>query len=113
MGSESRKLKKQLYRQTPKGKYETYKSNASKYRREFTLTFEQFMIFWQKQCYYCNCKIDTIGIDRLDSTKGYTLENIVPCCAEHNRMKLNFSLDEFILNCKKVIEHQQKNKVNV
>jgi hypothetical protein len=42
------------------------------------------------------------GIDRVDNSKGYTLDNCVPCCGEVNQMKMAFGHDEFIALCKEV-----------
>lgn len=47
-------------------------------------------------CYYCNYYDGRTGIDRLDSSNGYILENVVPCCTVCNRMKLHHSHDDFI-----------------
>ena len=44
------------------------------------------------------------GIDRVDSTIGYTPENCVPCCTDVNFMKRNLPLDRFIELCNKVAE---------
>lgn len=35
------------------------------------------------------------GIDRKDSSKGYTIDNCVPCCTECNTMKSDLPLDVF------------------
>ena len=48
------------------------------------------------------------GIDRVDSKKGYSLENCVPCCKVCNSMKSNYELDDFknhILKLSKSIEN--------
>lgn len=42
------------------------------------------------------------GIDRIDSNKGYTFENCIPCCTTCNRMKLNLPVDVFVKQCTKV-----------
>ncbi len=44
------------------------------------------------------------GIDRLDSSKGYTLENCVPCCEEINVMKMALTKDRFVQLCTMVAE---------
>ena len=36
------------------------------------------------------------GIDRIDSSKGYTVENSVPCCKYCNTAKNTMSVDEFL-----------------
>lgn len=88
------------HRQTPKGRFNTYKQSAKTYHREFLLTFKQFMEYWQKPCFYCGSGIATIGLDRIDSLKGYLPDNIVACCAYCNKMKLNYNTDDFIEHCK-------------
>ncbi len=40
-----------------------------------------------------------ISVDRIDSNKGYTVDNIQLVCAIINRMKMNLSNDEFISLC--------------
>lgn len=42
------------------------------------------------------------GIDRIDSSKGYTLDNCISCCTTCNRMKLDLPIADFIKQCTKV-----------
>ena len=92
-----------LYDQTPKGKYHKYKSSAKTRGFSFKISFEEFMSFWQIPCSYCGGGIETVGLDRVDSSKGYTLDNIVSCCSICNRMKMTMNSKDFIKHCKKVI----------
>ncbi len=80
---------------TPEGRYRVYRNNAAASGRSFKLTFEEFMTFWQKPC-VVGCKIDTIGLDRIDNTKGYEIGNVRPMCAKHNVWKSNHSDIEII-----------------
>ena len=89
----ARKSEKKI-RRTPEGAYKMYKANAGK--RGFSLTFDQFMTFWQKPCWYSGHKIETIGLDRIDNSKGYEMDNVVPCCFLCNRAKNRMSYAEFI-----------------
>ncbi len=58
-------------------------------------------IYWLKDGHYrCN------GIDRKDNSKGYTIENCVPCCPECNFCKGSLSKDEFLKLVKKVYEYR-------
>lgn len=74
------------YNQSPRGKFNTYKTSAKKFERSFKLTLEDHFMpgapntFWQKPCTYCREPIETIGLDRIDNSKGYTVSNIVSCC---------------------------------
>jgi uncharacterized Fe-S cluster-containing MiaB family protein len=46
------------------------------------------------------------GIDRIDSTIGYTISNCVPCCTICNYMKQSFSQDVFLKQINKIYNHQ-------
>lgn len=92
------------YSKTPKSRYVHYRLDAHRKNRDFQLTMEQFMQFWDATCHYCGDQIMGVGIDRVDSTKGYTLDNVVPCCAHCNRIKLDYSKEEFIGRCIKIAE---------
>lgn len=84
-----------IYRKTLKPKFSFYKASAKKRNIEFKLTLEEFEFFWQKNCYYCNRSIDTIGLDRIDSSIGYIPENIRSCCARCNTMKLDSTEEQW------------------
>lgn len=46
-------------------------------------------------------KIAYNGIDRVDPTKGYIIDNCVPCCTTCNYMKRILQRDEFLDHVKK------------
>lgn len=88
--------------------YADYKDWAGKRNREFSLTKDEFKLMINSVCQYCGrepqapitkratkTKFVFNGIDRVDNTKGYTVENCVPCCNICNRAKKNMTLDEF------------------
>jgi hypothetical protein len=45
------------------------------------------------------------GLDRIDSSLGYTYGNVVPCCGECNGMKSNHSLDQFFVLLERIRAH--------
>jgi len=57
--------------------------------KEINLTKEQYFELIQKKCTYCNYynENEINGIDRVDNTKGYLLENCVTACKHCNRIK--------------------------
>ena len=83
--------------------YAIYKKNASKRKLIFDITIEQFESLSKQACVYCGelpkqeARKDFIynGMDRVDSTKGYNLENVVPCCGICNRAKYTLTVKEF------------------
>lgn len=86
-----------------------YKVNAKKRGCVWDLTEEQFKKITQKDCYYCGTPPSNVvgqrtinngiytynGIDRVDNTKGYTIDNVVPCCRFCNAAKGKRSLQEY------------------
>lgn len=91
-----------------------YQKRAREKNLSFTLSKEQFKSLIDSDCYYCGAKPSNSfvqhnrplpvyqGIDRLDNTKGYTPDNVVPACIVCNKMKKALSHDEFILHILKV-----------
>lgn len=93
-----------IARQTPRGKFETYRDCAARKELQFELTIQDFQDNWNKNCHYCGDAIPTIGFDRLDSNKGYIKDNLVLCCTTCNTMKSNLDTSTFLLFCKKISE---------
>lgn len=50
------------------------------------------------------------GVDRMDSSIGYTIENSVSCCKRCNFMKSNLGYQEFIDKIKQIYNHLKKQK---
>jgi len=95
-----------------------YKHEAKKKKREFEITFEQFERISKLNCYYCgsepfgysfmkgaNGGVSYNGMDRIDSSRGYTLDNVVPCCGICNRAKLDMTQSDFFLWIKRIVNH--------
>jgi hypothetical protein len=92
--------------------------NQAKYRNiPFLLTNDQFAELTKKDCYYCgdpplqretySKRIDAEayvynGVDRIDSSLGYTEDNCVPACGMCNKMKLHFPLKVFFDQIEKI-----------
>jgi hypothetical protein len=93
---------KYQYHKRPKPLYARYKRGAESRSFVFDLTLEEFTSLWNKPCHYCNDLIDTIGLDRLNNTIGYTVSNVVPCCKSCNFMKHTMNYQAFIDKCIKI-----------
>ncbi len=102
----SRSAKRFYY--SPKGAFSNYKSVAKKKGLSWELSFEQFMSFWQQPCFYCGVAIETIGLDRIDSEKGYVVGNLLPCCWIDNRAKGTLSFDGYLTHCRRLATHLQR-----
>lgn len=57
-------------------------------------------------CYYCGTK-EHIGVDRIDSSVGYTKANCISCCTTCNMMKRNMNIAAFINQCKRIAAYQK------
>jgi len=88
--------------------YGFYKHSAKKKQRTFEITLDLFMEVVKRNCYYCGVEPNnhfkteydseaTVmhGIDRVDSSKGYELSNIVTCCKICNIAKRDLTVDKF------------------
>ena len=90
------------YAKQPRYRYGAYKRNAIRRHYEWCLSFEEFMFFWQSTCFYCGDPIETIGLDRLDNTKGYIKDNVVSCCPNCNIAKFQMSVADFVTHIRKI-----------
>lgn len=99
-------------------RYPEYRNNAKRRGIDFNLTIKEFKYLTSQPCYYCGGDSkETVknsrgnGIDRVDSNKGYTIDNCVPCCAFCNFIKNNVSYDFFINKIKKIYERRIKGEI--
>lgn len=90
-----------------------YKNNAKVANRVFELSEDEFVDLVLSDCYYCGAKpgesrshqhfsknsLPVNGIDRIDSSGGYTRENARSCCPRCNVAKSVHSEDDFIAMC--------------
>ena len=76
--------------------FNVYKTSANSKNLVFELTPPDHKEIVKHNCHYCNYMAERgfNGIDRRDSTKGYTIDNCVSCCEMCNYMK--GSLDEIV-----------------
>lgn len=98
-------------KETLPGKYNAYKRSAKQRNIQFSLTKEDFQKYWQLPCTYCGDTINTLGLDRVENSRGYTVDNVVPCCTTCNRMKLTFSKEEWFSQMNKILNFKD-NYVN-
>ena len=54
-----------------------------------------------------------VSIDKIDSTKGYTKNNIQLICMECNQMKSDITEDELYDFCKSILENLDKKKKKI
>lgn len=114
-----------------------YRQKASRDQIEWNLTRQEFASLIKQNCNYCGIQPSRIanaynatrckeaksslsrarhktgemlvnGIDRVDSKRGYSVDNCVPCCKHCNVGKLDQTKEQFLQWINRVWTHQNK-----
>lgn len=77
-------------------KFIDIKYNAHRKKYEWNIPTDVGYRLITSSCAYCG-KIpkELNGLDRVDSSKGYTIDNVVSCCKHCNWAKNSMTTDEF------------------
>lgn len=104
-----------------------YKREALGRNLEFNLSKDEFINLTSSNCNYCGSPpmgriypkqndptsfYDYNGVDRVDSSIGYELTNVVTCCKICNRMKSDMSVDDFLQHLNLIV-HNYGSHINV
>ena len=95
-----------------------YKMEAGKRGLKFLLTRKQFRELTKQNCFYCGVKPHKTtyrpnangeyiynGIDRVNNTKGYVVDNCVTCCSMCNNMKHAYTQQNFLAKIALIYSH--------
>ena len=85
------------FNKTVAGQWRYRKYDASRKGREFKITQEQYEMIVKDStgCYLCGNNKVQLGLDRVDNSRGYTIDNIAPCCSPCNTSKGALTLQEW------------------
>ena len=99
--------------------YGITKRAAKKRNKKWSLTKDQFLMLTKQSCAYCgvgpkqrfgrpnlNGYYFYNGLDRTDSSLGYTIDNVVPCCEKCNWGKNVMTTEKFALHIKRMYIYQ-------
>ena len=99
------------------------KKSAANRQQAFALTVDDIVKCWKQQAEICAYsgrqmtleagRLNTVSIERIDSAIGYTLENTILVCQAINRMKSDFSLDDFHALCADVAQFLGDDKLQL
>lgn len=99
---------------TYKDVYREYVKKSKEREIDFEISLEEASNLFTSNCFYCNrppsnCRkretglvVYYQGIDRVDNSKGYKLENVVPCCKHCNSFKSDRGVNEFLEHVKEI-----------
>lgn len=95
--------------ENPKHRMYQASHKAKQRKLSWELSVEQYTELINKLCFYCNSTLELYGtgLDRINSSLGYTLSNVVSCCRICNVMKNDLTQDAFYLQIEK-ISHQER-----
>ena len=86
------------------------KRGKKKPRKAMELTLEEYLdIYHRDNCRGCN-NPNPRGVDRIDSSKPYTIENTQELCFLCNTAKLDRTMSEWLDHTRQILEHQEKLK---
>lgn len=105
------KIKWRLKNKT-KHKYQCLKHEAKRRNIEISIDFESFKQLVESNCYYCNTTLAPLTggcLDRIDNFKGYSLNNVLPCCGRCNKTRHDgWTVEETKVMIDAVIEFKNK-----
>lgn len=91
--------------------FKTYIRSAEDKNHPFELSKDQFLEIVYKPCYYCGVlgeeTRDFNGIDRMDQTEGYNIDNCVSSCKMCNYMKLSLDVETFLKRVEHVVTYNR------
>jgi len=103
-----------------------YKKRAAKKGIPFRMARETFVELIQQDCHYCGSPPSNSqqhnkyqgryepflynGLDRIDSNKGYTKNNVVPCCKRCNQAKNDLTVQDFLDHVQRICTHMKGKK---
>lgn len=102
--------------------YNIYKKlSAGKRGIEFDIPFDMFIKLTSSNCHYCDSEPQNVcknprgngdytynGLDRINNSKSYNVNNVVPCCLMCNGAKSNKSISEFYQWIKQLCKTQKE-----
>lgn len=99
------------------------KKSAAKRGQDFSLSISDIVECWHRQfgvCAYSGRRmtldagqLNTVSIERIDSSVGYTPPNTVLVCQAINRMKSDFGFEDFYALCRDVADFLGDDKLNL
>lgn len=104
--SERGKIQNKNYWATPVCRFNNFLKSQKARGILVDLSFEEFCRITSTGCYYCAGPLPKkgAGLDRIDSSLGYTSSNVLPCCTFCNRLKADLLTVEETLNIIKLLK---------
>lgn len=100
---------------TPNGRYRSSINIAKTRKLEWNIAKDDYVNLITQQCHYCKESLNEtgVGLDRKDNSKGYILNNVVPCCWTCNRTRSDlYTYDEMLILAETIIQIKSARKIS-
>jgi hypothetical protein len=88
------------------------KRSAIQRKKKVNITIKEFNeLINNKKCYLCGNTFENIGIDRIDSSINYNIDNCKSCCSSCNYLKNEFNLDDILDKITKISQRISENTI--
>lgn len=77
-------------RRRPDRRFSICRRQAERRDIEFALSLEKYCELIKTPCFYCGQSLEKEtggGLDRIDNSKGYLVDNVLPCCGDCNYIR--------------------------
>lgn len=105
------------YHSSLKGKYRTLRYVAKQRKMPLEISYGEFCLLTALPCHYCGAGTESekcptsYRLDRKDNAKGYTSDNVVPCCAQCNFIRGDvLSVDEMYVVIAALVGYRRTRK---
>lgn len=93
-----------------------YKTGAKARELSWNISDDEFLLLTRSSCFYCGIppsntfeqkrgRVLYNGVDRKDSGRGYSSDNLVSCCWVCNKMKGDIPFQDFVSQIQRISEH--------
>lgn len=100
----------------PKNKFKDGRNIARQTKRVWSVKYREYLKLLHSGCHYCGVSLLTIGghsLDRIDNSKGYTEDNVLPCCGRCNQTRGNrWTVQEMEVMIKAVLSYNREKQTN-
>lgn len=102
------------YKYSVKGKYSLLKIEAARREHIVSISFDEYKSIAFLPCNYCKLEIPPStgsNLDRIDNSRGYEVDNVLPCCGPCNVIRSDkLSVDEMEVAMFAVMEYRRKKR---
>lgn len=102
--------------QSIRGRFTAAKGRLKQRKKKLSwdIKFNDYVDIIKKTCFYCSKDLLLefgTGLDRIDNSLGYTVNNVLPCCGNCNKIRGDYlTVDEMVHVMSSLMEYRKINK---